>query len=456
MILLKHIAGVVHYGRFLYRRDGLLVADWCARADFKGPVHQEGFPEAEVRQVAAADRIHELDLAEVEKRIERINRQARKVGAPPVELFIVGEELRPSKHKLTAEGWVPTQVDRYLEVYVVGSQPSLPGGWRLAGVVDYRQAVPLVSTVPGAELPFDPRDRGATCDHCETARARAEVFVLVDAAGAGVQVGRNCLGDFLGLASNDPAQALIRFASLSDVLGFDEEGGGSRGPSGFYLKEILVLSGAIVNVSGWVARSRAAMEGITSTSARIQEYLNPPKFAYECKASAEYREWRAKVSEQLADDGWKALCAEADMAITWAQGRRGSEFEKELADISQCEFLGVRYLGRAAYILPGFRKEQERLNEAARRTARFATSAWLGAEKQRLELDLELVGVKLIDGDYGTTTLATFDDGKGNQVKWFASNFPEWPIGEKRAVKATVKKHDEYKGVKQTVVTRVA
>lgn len=407
--------------------------------------------------VAAQGMVHESDLPEIEKRVNRINAQARKLGVPPVTYRLTGkEDLRPVNHKRAEDGsgWVPTEVDRYVEVQVIGEQPKLPGGWRLAAVVDYRQSVPLVSMVPGEALPIDPRGYGARCDHCGTARQRADVFVLVNDAGEGRQVGRQCLADFLGAAANDPVAALNLFAKLSGLLGFDEEHVGSREPSGFYLEQIMVLAGAIVNVSGWVSRARAEADPrLAATSQRINEYLYPPKFAYPCKASAEYAEWRAQVHEELKQHD--ALVAEARAARAWAQSRTGSEFELELADIAKCDWLQSKYLGRAAYILPGFRKEQDRLKEAARTKSRWAASEHVGKVGERIELELELVSTKQIDGHFGTTTLAIFDDGRGNQLKWFASNFPKWDVNTKMSVKATVKAHDAYQGTKQTLLTRV-
>ena len=418
--------------------------------------------------VAAEGMVHEADLDELARRVARINAQARKLGVVEVRVEHTGkEELRTVKKELklvatdagTVPQWVPTVVHRYVEVRVLGEQPKLPGGWRLAAVVDYRQSVPLVSMVPGEELPLDPRGYGARCDHCGTSRQRADVFVLANEAGEGRQVGRNCLGDFLGLASNNPASALGFFARLRELVSFDEEeraARGFRGPAGFYLEEVMVLSAAIVNVSGWVSRARADAEHIPSTSSRINSWLFPPTFSWDGPAALEYRTWRAAVAEQLK--GWKELCVEAREARQWVQecgSDGGSEFERELADIARCDFLQSKYLGRAAYILPGYRKAQERLREAERRRDRWGASAHRGELGKRAEFELELVATKLIDGDFGTTTLATFDDGAGNQFKWFASSFPEWKEGERKRVKATVKKHDEFAGIKQTVVSRL-
>jgi hypothetical protein len=63
--------------------------------------------------------------------------------------------------------------------------------------------------------------------------------------------------------------------------------------------------------------------------------------------------------------------------------------------------------------------------------------------------------MKYIEGQWGTTTLVSFEDKPGNLIKWFASvDLDDINTGDVVDIKATVKKHDEYQGVKQTMVSR--
>jgi hypothetical protein len=55
-------------------------------------------------------------------------------------------------------------------------------------------------------------------------------------------------------------------------------------------------------------------------------------------------------------------------------------------------------------------------------------------------------------GDYGTTFITVIEGDDGNQYKWFGSY--DLGRGNKIIGKFTVKKHDEFKGVKETVITR--
>jgi hypothetical protein len=92
--------------------------------------------------------------------------------------------------------------------------------------------------------------------------------------------------------------------------------------------------------------------------------------------------------------------------------------------------------------------------QAAERKAEGAASQWVGEVKERFEFEAEVMGVFGTEGFYGHTDIVKFKDADGNHFTWFASDYTNLDRGDRIAIKGTVKKHDEYKGVKQTVLTR--
>lgn len=69
---------------------------------------------------------------------------------------------------------------------------------------------------------------------------------------------------------------------------------------------------------------------------------------------------------------------------------------------------------------------------------------------------LRLLGHRFLEGRFGVTTLCRFADGAGNRLVWFATGHCSFVQGGTYALDATVKAHEEYEGVRQTVLTRVA
>lgn len=95
----------------------------------------------------------------------------------------------------------------------------------------------------------------------------------------------------------------------------------------------------------------------------------------------------------------------------------------------------------------------------------FRNGNYIGQPKERMDLSLTLVSERQFDGRYGRTNCYNFADEQGNCIVWFTQNAlcmyfeerDEWgyaEVGSKVTMRATVKEHGEYRGIKQTVITR--
>ena len=83
-------------------------------------------------------------------------------------------------------------------------------------------------------------------------------------------------------------------------------------------------------------------------------------------------------------------------------------------------------------------------------------SQYVGSIKERLEETLTLLKITPISGIFGTVDIHRFLDENDNLIVWFANSNSNMEEGETYRVKMTVKKHEEYKSIKQTTVTRVS
>lgn len=99
---------------------------------------------------------------------------------------------------------------------------------------------------------------------------------------------------------------------------------------------------------------------------------------------------------------------------------------------------------------------EARLSEKeAEKEALRASSKWVGEVKERLEFDCKVVKVGEFNGRYGSGLRYEFLDGDGNLFVWFTSCRLEVEEGQELRIRATIKKHSEYDGVKQNIVNRV-
>lgn len=120
-------------------------------------------------------------------------------------------------------------------------------------------------------------------------------------------------------------------------------------------------------------------------------------------------------------------------------------------------------------------EEVERMERVKALRESFASSEWVGQPKERMELELTLVGkydfyVESYSGygGYESRIIYTLADADGNCFVWKTGSYLSITtekedgsvketfakVGDLVKMKATVKAHGEYKGTKQTVLTR--
>ena len=81
-------------------------------------------------------------------------------------------------------------------------------------------------------------------------------------------------------------------------------------------------------------------------------------------------------------------------------------------------------------------------------------SEWQGEVGARLEICAKVEKIISFDGRFGVTNLHMLRDDRGNVYKWSTQKSLE--EGKEYILRATIKDHEEYKGVKQTVITRAS
>ncbi len=123
---------------------------------------------------------------------------------------------------------------------------------------------------------------------------------------------------------------------------------------------------------------------------------------------------------------------------------------------------GNSFLSDLASRLKASRPLTERQLEAAataierqkQRETEGRESEYVGEVKDRIEFEAEVTGVYGTEGFYGHTDIVKFKDADNNQFTWFASDYTNLRTGDRISIKGTVKKHDDYRDIKQTVLTR--
>jgi hypothetical protein len=226
-------------------------------------------------------------------------------------------------------------------------------------------------------------------------------------------------------------------------------GGGERGVDSWTLSHFLAWTSSVIRKDGWTSAKEAYESDFKeATKSRVLYFLIPPMV--ELKAwEREREEYRPQERDEKR----------ADKAIDWVrelpqEETDGNDYLYNLNLVGRAGFVTPKTAGLAASMIKAHAKAEER--ELERRKQAEWVNEHLGEVGRRQEFTVTCDRIHETEGHYGTTGIHKLRDPDGRALTWFASGSANWlEEGCWYVIKATVKKHDEYKGRKQTTVTRV-
>lgn len=414
-------------------------------------------------------------------KLEKIARKAARLGCPAPTWRVLCEQEREhdtgKRNPVTREKIVLKYTVKIVEL--TGEAPTV-AGWLFAATIQHEAAGNILRRTPGLDeavvIPAQYRDCSQACDHCHQDRRRNDTFLVrEEATGAWKQVGRSCLCDFLG--GHDPHRALSGLECFFEAMGALEGGdddhwltGDDRGGRGewlFPVDTLLTYVSMFIRTEGWLGRVAARAQDRTATADQALWLMTP---AFTFKAKREQDELRARVV-----DGDATTAAEA---IAWVKseleakdvGRR-NEYEHNLVVAMSRKETTRRNAGIVASAVFAFLRAKER--EVQRRASLAGKkSEWFGVleeekiitrganigrikkTKPRYTLELTVERVHSTEGDWGVSHIVKLVDAEGRCFTWFTGSTQGIYAGDKIRGTFSVKKHVEYKGWKETQITR--
>jgi hypothetical protein len=377
--------------------------------------------------------VPEENVRRLADKIAKLARKAAKLGCPAPMFAVVGEPFE--KQRKTEDGHKYFVTYRHVEVS--GESPQI-NGWRFAATVDHDGEENILrAIIDGAPARY--RSARADCEHCKTHRRRSETFLLLSETGEWRQVGRQCLKDFLGHA--DPTSLAACAEWLAEAMEEAEEceslEGGSRigDPA---IERYLAYVACVIRLDGWKSRKSVEFSDGLCTSVAAALWMND-------------KSGKAPKPEEKDHET-------AEAAIEWARGIAddASDFDLNLRAASKRSGVSQKNAGITAYLVAGYLKckterkdkvESQHVGEVGKR---------FGSGKGKKAIPALRVTVERVipsEGAYGTTYITTMRDVAGNVVKWFASGTC-LETGEQYDVSGTVKSHGDYKGTRETVLSR--
>ena len=391
------------------------------------------------------------NMDRLRKKMTRIGNKCRKFGCD-FSFSEVGEEFRE------VEDGDEKYVLRYVLVDVEGH--AVVNGWKFIASVEHTDKGNIISkVVTDVEVPERYYDIDPVCEHCGTNRRRKDTFIVMnEETGEFKMVGKSCLKDFTGGMS---AEAVTAF-----IAGFDEVIKGETPMEGYSLvrymkvREFLHYVAETIRHFGYVKRA----SGVRGTADRAGNYyaydhgwLNGPWNEFErerCKKEMEMCGFNPDSPEAVD---------ETEKALEWLNGQEdNSNYMHNLKVACSLEY-DNGHDGVLASLFPTYKRElayeAERRAREAERLARIEAekvSEWVGNVGDKVDIRVRKVEVITAwVSSYGYRDKMVYvykiTDDSGNIFTWkTGTDIPE----DVKGIRGTVKEHKEFRGVKQTEVTR--
>lgn len=300
-----------------------------------------------------------------------------------------------------------------------------------------------------------------TCDYCKTNRKRNKTYLVVNQeTGEWKQLGKECLKLFV---TGIDVDAIATFESFikeaEDISNPGDEFFYNRRARFVEVQRALELAQAATKIFGFVAtRDNAGNYNIFSTKnivqAKILKEMGCPSDLLNIDSSD-----REKINLAALKLTAYLTTAEEDISNNIVALRKtvmelpDEPYYNNLKTVLANEYVPLDKLGllvstpKAISRYYEFKKMQEEKEKLAK------SSNYLGSVGEKISVNF-VSGreVACCETQFGLLHIYEFKDASGNTVVWKSSSSKDIP--ESGTVTGTVKAHEEYDGIKQTVILR--
>ncbi len=394
----------------------------------------------------------------LQKKIDKLNKAAAKLGAVPIVLTWGETFLKKLPKDRDELGFDTKNHNKYVEmikVNVAGEAPKLQG-WSFVGKLEPIAGTSevMAKTAPGAkQLPkrYQHVDH-IECEHCKINRFRKESFI-VRKGRTYKQVGRSCLKDFLGHV--DPKQYAQYAEALYNIDSIVAEADDEREYSG--RGELMVSTVQAVAKAMVVIRAegfRSKQYSGEPTSGRLYSAFFPPLMAGKERIEA------VLIHQTPADE---KNAKEMIKHVTEKWINSSNEFEINSAKILKGEVVSPKNFGYLAAAVNTYMKAMGDV-AAKKAAASDVKDEHIGKIDEKHQMKAVVLSAHTYQGQSysyyhsGLKAIVMFKTESGHIVKMFTSN-TALAKGDKVVISGKIGRHEiesydksPFKGMKITIM----
>ena len=382
--------------------------------------------------------IYEGNMERLRKKIVRIQNKCAKYGCE-FRFEEVGEEYRDFTDKNGDEYTL-----RFVLVEAEGH--AVVNGWKFVASLDHTAKGNIINRACDIEVPERYYDCSPVCEHCGNERIKYAYIVMNVESGEFKMVGSSCLKDFtFGMSAEAVAKYMDGISEL--IQGEAVEGCGYHDR---YINREEFMRYASETIRHFGYAKNDPYSAIRSTASRAESYFGVD---HGWNFPGDLRE---EYEREMMDCGFDASREEnaelVKKACEWVLAHEdNSNYMHNLKVACANDYVSIATTGLLVSVFPTFDRELERQDRIRREAEAGASSEWVGEVGKRVSVKYS--EIKLLtswETMYGMTYVWKIVGDDGNIFTWKTGR----GVPEKGTITGTVKEHKEYRGVKQTELTR--
>lgn len=288
----------------------------------------------------------------------------------------------------------------------------------------------------GVTIPLQYRTVKSICEHCNSDRQRNKTVLLQDTAGNIKQVGTTCIHEYTGI---DGLDIIAAYQDIHDIIIDNNR-----------------LYADYARIDNYPKYNKT----IDYLAACIQ-LINEKGYN---KDETKYKAW--EIAGTSYQD--KKYFDIAQKVIDYFKNATFGESQDFLNNIKL--YLSQEYTKKSGFVAYAYIAYQKQMEYEAKKQAEAMNkkpSEYIGKIGDKIAVELTLKKRITYETNYTyygeTQYIYIFEDAAGNEYKWKSAKFLEKIVndvciavneGDTITLKGSIKAHEEYKGTKQTVLTR--
>ena len=289
-----------------------------------------------------------------------------------------------------------------------------------------------------------------TCDYCKTNRKRNKTYLVVNQeTGEWKQLGKECLKLFV---TGIDVDAIATFESFIK----EAEDAANPGDEFFYSRrfkfvkvaDALALACAVYRERGYLATRDVAGNSNDLCNKNIVQRKLTQQYGYD----SDFLNITNSTRSEIDSMSFK-IDIDTKYTISDVEQLPDDPYYNNLKVIVANEYVPLNKLGFLVSIPKAIDRYKEEMRKQEEREKLAAESNYLGSVGEKILMNF-VSGreVACCETQFGLLHIYEFKDANGNAVVWKSSSSKDIP--ESGTVVGTVKAHEEYNGIKQTVILR--